>query len=242
MHSDALGEVARGLEIVDLACGITTQLKGELSTQVSTGVDVAAIRQPLGVVAGITPFNFPPWCRCGCSAGHRLRQHLRAEAQREGPVGLRAAGRAADGGRAPGRRLQRRPRRQARRGPAAGAPRRGGGVLRGLDAHRPVRARHGHRERQAGAGLWAAPRTTCWCCPTPTSTRRPTPRSPLRTARRASAAWRSRRSSRSARPATRSWRRSASGPRRSRSGPARTRTRRWDRSSPASTATRSPPT
>src|SRR5919197_6489512 len=59
VHSDALGEVARGLEIVDLACGITTQLKGELSTQVSHRVDVAAIRQPLGVVAGITPFNFP---------------------------------------------------------------------------------------------------------------------------------------------------------------------------------------
>ncbi|KAF4408857.1 MULTISPECIES: CoA-acylating methylmalonate-semialdehyde dehydrogenase [Streptomyces] len=59
VHSDALGEVARGLEIVELACGITTQLKGELSTQVSNRVDVAAIRQPLGVVAGITPFNFP---------------------------------------------------------------------------------------------------------------------------------------------------------------------------------------
>ncbi|MEU4653648.1 CoA-acylating methylmalonate-semialdehyde dehydrogenase [Streptomyces sp. NPDC023723] len=59
VHSDALGEVARGLEIVDLACGITVQLKGELSTEVATRVDVAAIRQPLGVVAGITPFNFP---------------------------------------------------------------------------------------------------------------------------------------------------------------------------------------
>ncbi|GAA2713414.1 MULTISPECIES: CoA-acylating methylmalonate-semialdehyde dehydrogenase [Streptomyces] len=59
VHSDALGEVARGLEIVELACGIPTQLKGELSTQVASRVDVAAIRQPLGVVAGITPFNFP---------------------------------------------------------------------------------------------------------------------------------------------------------------------------------------
>ncbi|MBW8091242.1 CoA-acylating methylmalonate-semialdehyde dehydrogenase [Streptomyces hygroscopicus subsp. hygroscopicus] len=59
VHSDALGEVARGLEIVELACGIAEKLKGELSTQVSTGVDVSSIRQPLGVVAGITPFNFP---------------------------------------------------------------------------------------------------------------------------------------------------------------------------------------
>ncbi|AXK33297.1 methylmalonate-semialdehyde dehydrogenase (CoA acylating) [Streptomyces armeniacus] len=59
VHSDALGEVARGMEIVELACGIADKLKGELSTEVSTRVDVAAIRQPLGVVAGITPFNFP---------------------------------------------------------------------------------------------------------------------------------------------------------------------------------------
>ncbi|MFF7228555.1 MULTISPECIES: CoA-acylating methylmalonate-semialdehyde dehydrogenase [Streptomyces] len=59
VHSDALGEVARGLEIIELACGIPEKLKGELSTQVSTRVDVAAIRQSLGVVAGITPFNFP---------------------------------------------------------------------------------------------------------------------------------------------------------------------------------------
>ncbi|MBZ4015550.1 CoA-acylating methylmalonate-semialdehyde dehydrogenase [Streptomyces purpurogeneiscleroticus] len=59
VHSDALGEVARGLEIVELACGISEKLKGELSTQVSTRVDVSSIRQSLGVVAGITPFNFP---------------------------------------------------------------------------------------------------------------------------------------------------------------------------------------
>ncbi|MFE0425479.1 aldehyde dehydrogenase family protein, partial [Streptomyces sp. NPDC058953] len=59
VHSDALGEVARGLEIVELACGITTQLKGELSTQVSSRVDVASIRQPLGVVARITPVKVP---------------------------------------------------------------------------------------------------------------------------------------------------------------------------------------
>ncbi|MFF3486655.1 CoA-acylating methylmalonate-semialdehyde dehydrogenase [Streptomyces sp. NPDC002701] len=59
VHSDALGEVARGMEIVELACSVPQLLKGELSTQVSNQVDVAAIRQPLGVVAGITPFNFP---------------------------------------------------------------------------------------------------------------------------------------------------------------------------------------
>jgi malonate-semialdehyde dehydrogenase (acetylating) / methylmalonate-semialdehyde dehydrogenase len=57
--SDAMGEVARGLEVVEYACGIPTLQKGEFSEQASTGIDVYSIRQPLGVVAGITPFNFP---------------------------------------------------------------------------------------------------------------------------------------------------------------------------------------
>jgi len=56
---DALGEVQRGLEVVEFACNIAHQLKGDYSEQVSTGVDTYTIRQPLGVVAGITPFNFP---------------------------------------------------------------------------------------------------------------------------------------------------------------------------------------
>jgi malonate-semialdehyde dehydrogenase (acetylating)/methylmalonate-semialdehyde dehydrogenase len=56
---DALGEVQRGLEVVEFACNITHLLKGEFSEQVSTGVDTFTMRQPLGVVAGITPFNFP---------------------------------------------------------------------------------------------------------------------------------------------------------------------------------------
>jgi len=57
--SDAMGEVARGLENIEYACGIAELLKGSYSTNASTGVDVYTIRQPLGVVAGITPFNFP---------------------------------------------------------------------------------------------------------------------------------------------------------------------------------------
>jgi malonate-semialdehyde dehydrogenase (acetylating)/methylmalonate-semialdehyde dehydrogenase len=57
--SDALGEVARGLEVIDHACGIPTLLQGRFSEQASTGIDVYSIRQPLGVCAGITPFNFP---------------------------------------------------------------------------------------------------------------------------------------------------------------------------------------
>lgn len=57
--SDAQGEVARGLECVDFACGAPHLLKGSYSSEVSSGVDVHTILQPLGVVAGITPFNFP---------------------------------------------------------------------------------------------------------------------------------------------------------------------------------------
>jgi malonate-semialdehyde dehydrogenase (acetylating)/methylmalonate-semialdehyde dehydrogenase len=56
---DALGEVNRGLEVVEFACGLPQLLKGEFSENVSTDVDSYSIRQPLGVVAGITPFNFP---------------------------------------------------------------------------------------------------------------------------------------------------------------------------------------
>jgi malonate-semialdehyde dehydrogenase (acetylating) / methylmalonate-semialdehyde dehydrogenase len=56
---DALGEVQRGLEVVEFACNIAHLMKGEFSEQVSTGVDTFTMRQPLGVVAGITPFNFP---------------------------------------------------------------------------------------------------------------------------------------------------------------------------------------
>jgi len=57
--SDAAGEVQRGLEVIEFACGIPHLLKGEYSDQASTGVDVFSFRQPLGVCAGITPFNFP---------------------------------------------------------------------------------------------------------------------------------------------------------------------------------------
>ena len=57
--SDAAGEVQRGLEVIEFACGIPQLLKGDYTDQASTGVDVFSFREPLGVVAGITPFNFP---------------------------------------------------------------------------------------------------------------------------------------------------------------------------------------
>ena len=59
VFTDAQGEVSRGIDIVEFACGIPQLLKGDFTDQVSTGLDNWTLRQPLGVVAGITPFNFP---------------------------------------------------------------------------------------------------------------------------------------------------------------------------------------
>ncbi|KZY68083.1 methylmalonate-semialdehyde dehydrogenase (acylating) [Oleiphilus sp. HI0071] len=59
VYEDALGEITRGLEVVEFACGIPSALKGEFTEQVGGGIDAWSTSQPLGVVAGITPFNFP---------------------------------------------------------------------------------------------------------------------------------------------------------------------------------------
>ena len=66
VYEDAKGSLTRGLEIVEFACGIPHLLKGEFSENVGTNVDSWSMRQPLGVVAGITPFNFPAMVQCGC--------------------------------------------------------------------------------------------------------------------------------------------------------------------------------
>src|SRR5712691_4357604 len=59
VFSDAQGEITRGLEVVEFACGIPQMLKGEVAGQVGRGIDSWSLRQPLGVCVGITPFNFP---------------------------------------------------------------------------------------------------------------------------------------------------------------------------------------
>jgi len=64
VFSDAQGEVSRGIDIIEFACGIPQLLKGDYTEQVSTGIDNWTMRQPLGVVAGITPFNFPCMVPC----------------------------------------------------------------------------------------------------------------------------------------------------------------------------------
>ena len=82
VFTDAQGEVTRGIDVVEFACGIPQLLKGDYTEQVSTGIDNWTMRQPLGVVAGVTPFNFPcmvpMWMYPG---GHRLRQ-LRSSSSR----------------------------------------------------------------------------------------------------------------------------------------------------------------
>ena len=64
VFTDAQGEVTRGIDIVEFACGIPQLLKGDYTDQVSTGIDNWTLRQPLGVVAGVTPFNFPCMVPC----------------------------------------------------------------------------------------------------------------------------------------------------------------------------------
>lgn len=64
VFTDAQGEVQRGIDIIEFACGIPQLLKGDYTDQVSTGIDNWTMRQPLGVVAGITPFNFPCMVPC----------------------------------------------------------------------------------------------------------------------------------------------------------------------------------
>ncbi len=159
--SDALGEIARGIENLEFATGIPTLLKGGFSEQVSTGVDVYQIRQPLGVVAGITPFNFPAmvpmWMFANAIA---LREHVRAQAVGEGPVRLDVPRRAAPRGRRPRRRLQRRPRRQGRGRCHPHPPGHRRGQLRGLDADRAVHLRDRAPPTASASRRWVAPRTT----------------------------------------------------------------------------------
>src|SRR5690606_29297409 len=64
VFSDAQGEVSRAIDVIEFACGIPQLLKGDFTDQVATGMDNWTLRQPLGVVAGITPFNFPCMVPC----------------------------------------------------------------------------------------------------------------------------------------------------------------------------------
>ena len=164
-HDDAKGEVTRGLEVVEFAVGAPHLLKGEITENVGTGVDSHSLRQPLGVVAGITPFNFPAmvpmWMfpvalACGnCfilkpserdpSASLLLAELLKEAGLPEGRLQCRA-GRQGGGRRAPR------------------ASRRHGGQLRRLDADRALYLSDRHRATANGCRRSAGRRTTWWSC------------------------------------------------------------------------------
>ena len=97
---DAKGSLTRGIEVVEFACGLPQLMKGEFSHQVGAGVDLLSVRHPVGVCAGITPFNFPAMVPLVDGPGRdRLRQRLHPEAVRARPVLPAGAGRADDRGR-----------------------------------------------------------------------------------------------------------------------------------------------
>ena len=241
--SDAMGEVTRGLEVIEFACGIPTLLKGEFSEQASTGVDVYSIRQPVGVVAGITPFNFPamvpmwmwaPAIACG-------NTFVLKPSEKDPSASMFTAELLQGGGRA-GRRLQRRPRRQGRGRRAPRASRRRCPELRRLDADRAVHLRDRHEAGQARAGArWRQE-------PHDRAARRRHRdggrRGGQRRVRLGGRAVHGRLGRRRRRRRRRSARRarSRSGCRRSRSATGWIRRRRWGRSSPRRTATRWPAT
>ena len=243
VSTDALGEVARGLENIEFATGIPHLLKGGFSEQVSTGIDVYQIRQPLGVVAGITPFNFPAmvpmWMfanaiACGNtfilkpsekdpSASVYLGELLKEAGVPDGVFNVVHGDKVA---------VDAHPR----------APRHRRGQLRRLDADRALhlRDRHGERQARAGPGRRQEPHGRAARC-RHRHGRRCRRLRRLRLRRRALhgdlASW-----SRSATSPIRWSTPSRSGCRRSRSGRATRRARRWARSSRGSTATRSRPT
>ena len=172
---DAKGEVIRGMEVVEFACGMPQLLKGEFSDQVSTDVDAYSFRQPLGVCAGITPFNFPimvpMWMHpMAIATGNTF---VLKPSERDPSVSNFVAG-LYERGRPARRRLQRRPRRQGRGRRDPRPPGRRRGLVRRLDADREVRPRAGVGRTASACRRSAARRTTPSCCRTPTSTSRPT--------------------------------------------------------------------
>ena len=147
------GEVRRGIECVEVATGIPSLMQGSNLEDVSRGIDSDMIRQPIGVFAAITPFNFPfmvplwflPFAiACG--------EHVHPQAVGAGSARRRAALRAARPSRDPGRRGQPRERRQGRgqRDPRAPGDRRR--LVRRLDPGRAARLRDGGQARQARPG------------------------------------------------------------------------------------------
>ena len=162
--SDAQGEITRGLEVVEFACGIPHLMKGEFTEQVGRGIDSWSMRQPLGVCAGITPFNFPAmvpmWMfPIALACGNTF---ILKPSERDPSAGCCIAELLLRGGSAR-RRLQRRAWRQGggRRDPRASATSR-----RSASSARPPIASYIYATAAAatanGCRRSAAPRTTWW--------------------------------------------------------------------------------
>ena len=170
--ADAKGDIQRGLEVIEFACGIPHALKGEYTEGAGPGIDVYSMRQPLGVVAGITPFNFPamiPMWMFGVAIACGNAFILKPS-ERDPSVPVRLAELMMEAG-AARRRAQRRPRRQGngRRDPRPSTTSR-----RSASSARPTSPTTSTRAaRRTGSACrrWAGPRTTASSCPTPTSTR-----------------------------------------------------------------------
>ncbi len=152
--ADALGEIARGLEVVEFAIGIPHLLKGEYSENVSTGVDVYSTRQPLGVVGIISPFNFPAmvplwFFPIAIAAGNTV---VLKPSEKDPSAAIWMAS-LLQGGRPAGRRASTScTATRSRGGRAARAPGRPGDLLRRLNSDREVHLRERGQARQARAG------------------------------------------------------------------------------------------
>ena len=139
--------------MVEFACGIPHLLKGEFSENVGTGIDAYSLRQPLGVCAGITPFNFPGHgAAVDVPGGARLRQHFHPEALGESAGLLHAAGGIAHRSRRAARRVQHRQWREGNGRCPARASRHRRHQLRRLHAGRRARLSHRHAGGQTRAG------------------------------------------------------------------------------------------
>ena len=158
---DAKGEVIRGMEVVEYACGIAELLKGEFSDQVSTDVDLHSFRQPLGVCAGITPFNFPimvpMWMHpMAIATGNTF---VLKPSERDPSVSNFIADLYKQAG-LPGRRLQRRPRRQGRGRRAARPPGRRRDLASSARPRSPSTSTSARAPPASACRRWAARRTT----------------------------------------------------------------------------------
>ena len=183
----------RGIEVVDFACGAPTLLQGRTLRDVSAGVDQDLYRYPLGVCAGIPPFNFPVmiplWMfPLAVVAGNTF---VLKPSERT-PLGGAAPGRALPRSRLSRGRAQRRARREGGGRRAARTSRRARDLLRRLRAGRACTSIAPRPRTASACRRWAARRTTSSSCLTPTSTSRCRRSSTRPSATPASAAWRDR--------------------------------------------------